>query len=168
MTNKAVALVAALGLTAAATFTATWEGESKTVYKDVIGVPTICRGHTGKDVYMGMPKATDAQCDAWHAEDVLEAYRVVQSCVKVPLTPGEKVAWTSFTLNVGPGKQGVKDGMCALKSGRTPSHVRYLNAGQPLDACAMLMQWTKAGGVEFRGLRNRRIAEVRECVKDLK
>ena len=45
----------------------------------------------------------------------------------------------SFAYNVGPGKRGKKDGMCVLKSGATPRHVRRLNAGQHALACSSLM-----------------------------
>lgn len=168
------ATIAALGLTAAVAFTAQWEGDGPKrgslnyPYLDIVGVATVCKGHTGKDVTMSMKPVPDAQCAEWHSLDVLAGYSVVRQCVKVELSEGERTAWSSFALNVGPGGKGRKDGMCMLKSGKVPSHVVLLNQGHRLEACAMLMQWTKAGGVESKGIRNRRVAEVAQCVKDLK
>lgn len=167
-------LAISLGLASTLTFTAMWEGDGPRrgglnyPYLDTVGVATICKGHTGKDVTMSMLPVSDAQCEEWHALDVIAGYKTVRQCVTVPLSEGERTAWSSFALNVGPGGKGRKDGMCMLLSGAVPSHVRLLNQGRRQEACAMLMQWTKAGGVESRGIRNRRIDEVRQCVKDLK
>ena len=83
------------------------------------------------------------------------------------LTEGEYNAWTSFTLNVGPGGKGVKDGFCKLKSGGTPSHIRFILAGDGARACKMLFQWTMPGTNVHKGLLNRRTAEYKVCVGDL-
>lgn len=170
--NKPIAatvLASVLGLGGAFTLVDQheWTGRETTTYKDVVGINTICRGHTGRLAVPGYT-ATREECDKATVDDLLVAYNTVKSCVKVPLTPGEVSGWTSFAYTVGPGKKGVKDGMCMLKSGREPSHVRLLNAGKPAEACAMMAQWTKAGGKVYRGLERRRVDEMAYCYRDLK
>lgn len=167
--TAALAAASALGLGGAYTLVDKheWTGRETAVYRDPVGIPTICIGHTGPLTKIGR-RATPQECTAAALKDLEVAYATVQRCVKVPLTDGEKQAWTSFTFNVGPGAKGVKDGMCMLKNGNLPTHVKLLNAGKPKEACAMLMQWTKAGGVQYRGLVTRRIDEVTYCLKDLK
>lgn len=169
MTVKAriagAALAATLGLGGTWTLVDTWEGNRGTTYRDVVGVPTICRGHTGPLAAKG--RATPAECDAATIDDIQVAAATVDRCATAPLTRGERNAWTSFTLNVGPGKRGVKDGFCVLKSGKEPSHLRLMREGKPRAACEMLLQWNKAGGKELRGLTNRRVDELAMCLEDL-
>lgn len=144
-----------------------FEGNRNTVYLDPLKIKTICRGTThGPLIAKG--KATDAECDQATLEDIQTAAAIVRRCTAgATLTNGEYNAWTSFTLNVGPGGKGVKDGFCKLKSGGTPSHIRYILAGDPARACKMLFQWTMPGTNVFNGLLNRRTAEHAVCVKDL-
>lgn len=164
--NAAIAtLISTAGLTGAFHLVDKWEGNRTTVYKDVIGIKTICRGHTGPLVNKGT--VTQDECDRATYDDLVIAKRVVESCVTANLTDGEWSAWTSFALNVGPGKKGVKDGMCVLKNGNQPTHLKLLNSGRNYEACQMLMKWTNAGGQFTRGLYNRRVDEVRVCIKDL-
>jgi lysozyme len=101
-------------------------------------------------------------------DDLKVAEATVRRCITVPLSQGELNAYTSFAYNVGPGKRGVKDGMCVLKSGAVPSHVRNAQAGRRRAACANLMQWTMPGTNVHRGLYARRVDEVAMCLHDLK
>ena len=167
-TASAAVLAASLGLGGAWSLVDKWEGSSTTMYRDSLGIPTICRGATNTPL-LKLVSVTQDECDDQTLKDLIIARNTVNSCIKVPLTQGETAAWVSFALNVGPGKRGPKgkDGMCMLKSGALPSHVKLLAQGKNKEACAMLMQWTKAGGKTLRGLYNRRLDETAICMRDL-
>lgn len=167
MSATVAAALAAASLIPAFDLVDRFEGNRNTVYLDPLKIKTICRGTThGPLIAKG--KATDAECDAATLEDIKTAAAIVDRCTTgITLTSGERNAWTSFTLNVGPGGKGVKDGFCRLKSGKEPSHIRLMRAGKPAEACKMLFQWTMPGTNVFNGLLNRRTAEHKVCVKDL-
>jgi lysozyme len=156
-----VATLAAAGFVASK-----WEGTKSVAYQDHIGVWTICTGHTGPEVVKGL-KATRAQCDAWLEKDLNIAYETTLRCVPNSLPNSVRAAFISFTFNVGPGGKGRKDGMCMLKSGNIPTHVKLLRSGQYVQACDMLMKWTGAGNVYSQGIYNRRVDEVKLCKADL-
>ena len=142
-------------------FTANWEGKTYKAIKPVPSDPwTICHGHT-KGVKEG-DTATDEQCDKWLQEDLIEAALIVDSCIVAPdwapLTPERHAALTDFALNVGPGRKGVKDGLCILKNGQHSTIRRMAAAGNWPQVCAGFLQWVKAGGVFYRGLERRRQA----------
>mgnify|MGYP006051667231 FL=1 len=161
------AAIAAAGLIPAFDLVDKFEGNRSEVYKDPLGIPTICRGTThGPLIAKG--KATRDECDTATLEDIQTAAAIVRRCTAgATLTEGEYNAWTSFALNVGAGGKGRKDGFCTLKSGKVPSHIRLIKSGQPGAACKMLFQWTMPGTNVFNGLLNRRTAEYKVCVKDL-
>jgi lysozyme len=153
-----------LGLAGALAIIPVYEGTRLHSYKDPVGISTDCIGHTGKDV---RAVNTLEQCYQKLYGDLATANAVVDSCVTVTLSSSERSAYASFAFNVGPGKRGVKDGFCRLKNGNEPMFLRSLNSGKRIQACAALMQWTKAGGVELPGLVKRRSAEVALCKQDL-
>jgi hypothetical protein len=65
---RGLAAIAALiiaAVTAIEPATKAAEGEELAADLDAGKVPTICRGHTGPELYLGM-KATPAQCAAWY------------------------------------------------------------------------------------------------------
>lgn len=167
MKNAAAAAAMVLGLGGAFNVVDKfeWTGKELTSYLDPLGIRTICRGHTGYLAQRGY--ATREECDKITLEDLQRFKKVVESCVHVPLSNGELNAWVSFAYNVGPGKKGVKDGMCMLKNGRVPTHVRLLNEGKHRAACEMLLQWTMPGTVVYNGLLRRRTDELALCVRDL-
>nr|WP_276554179.1 lysozyme [Cupriavidus gilardii] len=85
--------------------------------------------------------------------DVLgEANAGVNSCVRVPLTDGQRTAFVSFTYNVGRGA------FCGS------TLVRKLNAGDYVGACNELPRWVYAKGVKLPGLVNRREQERALCL----
>lgn len=136
------------------------EGEVYAGYLDPIGIVTACVGHTRT---AELRPYTKSECEELLAQDLLEANRIVDRCVAVPLEPHQRAAFISFAFNVGPGKAGVKDGFCVLKNGRTPTFLRRLNAGDYAGACAGLEAWRTAGGRVFRGLVKRRADERALC-----
>lgn len=165
---KALSAIGAAGvsLLLALGFTAGWEGKTNHAIRPVPGDPwTICHGHT-KGVKEG-DTATDEQCEKWLQEDLTEAALIVDSCIvapdSAPLTRERHAALTDFALNVGPGKEGVKDGLCVLKSGK-PSTIRRMAAiGDWPAVCAGFRDWVKAHGVYLTGLDRRRKAEQALC-----
>ncbi|CAB3798821.1 Lysozyme RrrD [Pararobbsia alpina] len=82
----------------------------------------------------------------------------VTRIVKVPLSPGEKLAYTDFVFNEGSGNFA------------SSTLVRKLNAGDHAGACNELSRWDKAEvegeAVALAGLTKRRAAERLVCLGD--
>lgn len=156
------ARLAALGLAGALTIVPVWEGLRLKMYRDPIGIPTDCFGHTGKDV---RAVNTIEQCYEKFYVDIIAANKIVDSCVAVPLNPNQRSAFASFAFNVGPGRKGYKDGFCVLKNGNQPAFLRALNKGDYVNACYGLTSWVNAAGKPMQGLINRRNAEMALCMK---
>lgn len=147
--------LAAYGLSASlilagGTLVAPWEGKENTAYKDVVGVWTQCYGNTN-NVDRTKPK-TDDECTDELAEELVKYNTQMKKYVHVPLTTGQEAAFTSITYNIGVG------------AWSKSSMVRLLNNGQYTEACQFLMRYNRAGGVEYRGLTNRRKAEMEVCL----
>jgi len=146
-----IAIAAAAGVIAlAAGIVKPWEGRSLPVYKDIVGVPTVCYGHTGPDVKAGQPARTPAECEALLTGDLAVAYGHVRRCI-VGGTDYQLAAVTSLAFNVGP------RAVC----GSTLQ--RKANAGDWKGACAEIGRWVYAGGKKVRGLVRRREAERAMC-----
>ena len=131
-------------------FVMTWEGKSNKAYLDIVKVPTICYGET-KGVKLGDYK-TDEQCDTSLAKELVVYNKQMLSYVRVPLTPQENAAYTSFVWNVG---------ATAFKNSTL---LKKLNNNQREEACNELLKWNKAGGNVVHGLTNRRQAEHKVCL----
>ncbi|MEM5541736.1 lysozyme [Sulfitobacter sp. AS92] len=132
-----------------------WEGKRHTAYRDIVGVWTICYGHT-RTAGPGQHK-TDAQCKALLIAEIAE-YRdewlayVNEKAKTYWLPPTRKAAYTSLAFNVGWTGAG--------KSTAT----RRLNAGDIEGGCQAISWWNKAGGKVVRGLVRRRTEEVTLCL----
>ncbi|MEL7395392.1 MAG: lysozyme [Pseudomonadota bacterium] len=135
---------------------AKWEGKRNHSYRDIVGVWTICYGHTrtaGPDQYK-----TDAECEALLRDEIFE-YReglhayFTEETKEFRLTPKRDAAYTSLGFNVGIAGAG--------KSTAT----RRLNAGDIRGGCEALTWWNKAGGRVVRGLVNRRAEEKSLCLE---
>lgn len=135
-------------------FVAGWEGDERVAYADKLAynVPTVCNGHTGPDVRVG-DVWTKAQCDAVLVRNLEKHGQGLLACVTTPINQNQYDALSAWTFNVGVG--------AACSS----TLVKLLNAGQHTAACDQLMRWNRAGGVEVRGLTNRRKAERDLCLK---
>jgi len=137
---------------------AKWEGKRNAAYRDIVGVLTICYGHT-KGVRI-TDVMTDAECDALLRAELLE-YRhglhgyFTPETIQGRLTPERDAAYVSLAYNVGIGG-----------AGRSTA-VRRLNAGDIRGGCAALGWWNKAGGRVVRGLVNRRAEETELCLEGL-
>lgn len=136
-------------------FVAKWEGKRNAAYQDIVGVWTICYGHTA-GVSPG-DRMTDEECLALLREDI-RSYRVnlhqffTDETQRYRLTPERDTAFTSLAINVGWSGAG--------KS----TAVRRLNAGDIRGACKALTWWNKAGGRVVVGLVNRRSNECELCL----
>lgn len=150
--------VAAGGLAAvlalAAVVIARWEGVRYTPYQDVVGVWTVCYGHTGPDV-IPSKKYTKAECAALLEADMIEANRHVRRCIARPMPATVEAALTSLVFNVGPKP------VC----GGTPG--RLAKAGDWAGACRSLDLYKFAGGRVYRGLVARRADERAMCERGL-
>ncbi len=153
MSKKAIAAGAAAVIAAAAAIVKPWEGMETQVYADIVGVPTVCYGHTGKDVLLGQPKRTMAECNRLLEGDLATAYAAVKRCIPEPLPAPTEAALVSFVFNVGP------SGVC----GSTLQ--RHMRAGNIAQGCGQFMRWVNAGGRRVQGLVNRRTAEYRVCME---
>jgi lysozyme len=133
-------------LAGAIAFTGSWEGRRYVAYQDSGGVWTLCDGHT-KGVHKGM-RATDAQCDAMLAEDIIEHETGLLACApQMATVPGNTyIAINDWAFNVGVG--------AACKS----TLIRKVKAGDLRGACNELSRWVYVNGKVIAGLRNRRVA----------
>lgn len=145
-------------LAATVAFVSPWEGMVPVAYLDRIASPpvwTVCYGET-RGVQQG-DEYTPEECAAM-LETALAEYRDgLTACIpSLPEQPeGVQVSLTSWSYNVGTG--------AACRS----TLARYANAGDWVGACNQLPRWNRAGGVEVRGLTNRRAAEQRLCLEAL-
>ena len=144
------ARVVAVAMSAALALGVKFEGERLQAYRDPVGIPTICRGHT-QGVRMG-DVATPAQCAAFAQADTMAALRDVDRLVTVPINGNELGAYTDFVYNVGAAKFA------------SSTMLRKLNAGDHEGACRELLRWVYAGGRVLPGLVKRREAEYRLCI----
>lgn len=126
------------------------EGRRHEPYRDVVGVITVCDGHTGQDIIPGK-YYTDAECDALLNKDLALVAARVDPLIKVSIPESERAALYSFAYNVGTG--------ALAKS----TLLRKLNAGDHAGACNELRRWTYAGGKQWQGLVTRREIEREVC-----
>ncbi|MEO7917775.1 MAG: lysozyme [Dokdonella sp.] len=128
------------------------EGLRLQTYQDIVGVRTICFGHTGKDVKPGMVLDFTA-CRGLLGDDMVIALNSVLSCTRVPVTSWQLASLASFTLNLGGGRY------C------TSTMVKMINAGAPADVwCRQMMRFVMADGIKRRGLEIRRAEEMDICL----
>lgn len=140
-------------LTLAIVAVAGFEGLRTTAYQDLVGIPTICFGHTA-EVKLGDTKTVD-ECKALLTDEVVEFGLDVSNRVTVPLSHEEQAAYTSFAYNVGAHAFG------------NSTLLRRLNAGERVAACNELSRWVYARGVKLPGLVNRRAEERALCLSGL-
>lgn len=155
--SKRRGLAAIIGAVAAAgvlTLTPAWEGTELKTYRDLVGVMTYCTGATENAIWG--KTYTPAECRAQLDRDLARHAEGMMACIKVPMTDGQKIAYTDIAYNIGVA------GFCGS------SMVRKTNAGDAKGGCHALLLWSRAGGREIRGLTLRRQAELKICLRDLK
>lgn len=118
-------------------------------YKDIVGIPTVCSGHTGKDVIMGQ-KWTPEACKAQLDKDLGIASKGILECVTVPLNVNQYNALTLFAMNIG------VPAFC-----KSNTVLKPLNQGKYEEAAKGMYKWVYAGGIYSKGLYNRRVKEYK-------
>lgn len=139
---------------ACCTLVAGFEGCDLTAKIDTIGTGrplTWCHGETIGPAKVG-EKFTKTECDSMLEARLPSYWAEIEPCIHVKTSDNEKVAYTSFSYNVGSG---------AFCHGTISSK---LNAGDHKGACDALMLYTHAQGKVVRGLVNRRTAERTVCL----
>ncbi|HID3485063.1 TPA: lysozyme [Klebsiella aerogenes] len=126
------------------------EGRRYYAYQDVVGVWTVCDGHTGSDIRRGH-RYSDKECDALLQSDLRKVAYAIDPLIKVRIPEPTRAALYSFTYNVGPG---------AFASSTL---LKKLNYGDIPAACKELQRWTYAGGKQWKGLISRREIERQVC-----
>jgi lysozyme len=142
----AAAIIGAVGLS---TIMAA-EGIRTKTYLDPVGIPTICYGHTGPDVKLGITLTVE-QCKSILLKDIAFHRKGVEQCIKAPLTPNQRDAVVSFAFNVGVPK------FCRSTMAKRLNAKDYIGAADEFPK----WQYAKVSGraVVLRGLVKRRSAE---------
>lgn len=127
------------------------EGVRYQPYRDVVGIWTVCWGHTGKDIILGKTY-TESECRALLSKDLNAVARQINPYIKVPLPETTRGALYSFVYNVGAGNF------------KTSTLLYKINRGDIKGACEQLRRWTYAGGKQWKGLVTRREIEREVCL----
>ncbi|KVM61734.1 hypothetical protein WJ58_04025 [Burkholderia ubonensis] len=146
------AAVVAAALAISVPLTLSFEGTRTVAYRDPVGIPTACTGHTGADVRVGRVYSPQ-QCTQLLNADSAEAMGAVLDLTTGPINANELAALTDFTFNVGRGNLA------------SSTLLRKFNAGDHPGACKELLRWVYAKGVKLNGLVRRRQAEYEVCMK---
>ena len=105
------------------------EGRRYYAYQDVVGVWTVCDGHTGTDIRRG-DRYTDKECDNLLRADLRKVANTIDPLIKVGIPEPTRAALYSFTYNVG------SDAFASS------TLLKKLNAGDVTGACKELQRWT--------------------------
>ncbi|HGY2353402.1 TPA: lysozyme [Citrobacter farmeri] len=127
------------------------EGVRYKPYRDVVGIQTVCYGHTGKDIMLGKTY-TEAECKELLNKDLNTVARQINPYIKVPIPETTRGALYSFVYNVGSGNF------------KTSTLLYKINQGDIKGACEQLRRWNKAGGGVWKGLVTRREIEREVCL----
>lgn len=145
-TAMAVALATAIAMP--------MEGLRQVVYKDPVGLPTVCFGTTGPDVIPGKKYSID-ECKALLNRDMLAAIEQVERC-HPQLPDNVLAAFGDAVYNIGP------------KVACNSTAAKYLKAGNYEAACRELPRWNRATvagvSVVLPGLTKRRNLEMQLCL----
>ena len=147
------AIVGAVAAAALLVFTPSQEGTVLKTYKDLGNVLTYCTGATENAIWG--KTYTVAECKAQLDRDLARHAEGVMSCIHVPLTDGQKVAFVDTAYNIG------------VRAFCGSSMARNANAGYMSAACESLMLWNKVGNRTVQGLTNRRIKTRQFCLYGL-
>lgn len=149
--NKLIAASGSGALAIAAVMIPDFEGVRYEPYRDVVGIQTVCYGHTGNDIMTGK-KYTESECRALLNKDLNTVARQIDPYIKYPIPETMRGALYSFAYNVGAGNF------------KTSTLLFRVNKGDTQGACEQLRRWTYAGGVEWKGLVTRREVEREVCL----
>lgn len=132
-----------------------WEGNVPIPYKDIVGVLTVCRGHTGPDVVV-KKVYSPSECDELTKKDINKAIAgVLKVSPHLLWHPMQLVAATSFSFNVGTGTYAQS------------SVAKKFNEGDFFGGCQALKLYVYANKQYVQGLANRREHEYVVCTSTL-
>lgn len=135
-----------------------FEGLYTHMYRDSVGVPTICYGATAADHVDLSRTYTPQECRDMLGRDLPKYDDQIKKCITpatyAALPPHRHAALVSFTYNLGGG---------AFCHSSIP---RYLNAGNVAAGCHAFLAYDHAGGRVLKGLTTRRQAEYKLCMMD--
>lgn len=147
-------LASALAVLLAFAYVADFEGgvtkHGARAYQDVVGVWTICYGHT--DGVRAGQTATKQECEDLLIEDLFLYNDYINRCIYTPLEVHEQAAILSATYNLGP------------RFACNSTMQRLLNHGDKYGACMQFHRWNRAGGRVLNGLVERRDEESNQCL----
>jgi len=149
--NKIIAAMGGGAIAIAAAVIPSLEGVEHKPYQDVVGVWTVCYGHTGADIIKSKTY-TEAECQALLNKDLKLVANQVDPLIRLPIPDTTRAALYSFAYNVGAG------------AFRQSTLLKKINAGDTVGACNELRRWTYAGGKQWKGLMNRREIEREVCL----
>jgi lysozyme len=137
-------------------FVAAFEGFYPRVYRDEVGVKTICYGQTAADGADFTKVYTKAQCEAMLGRDLAKYDKHLQQyltpAVYAALPTKRHAALISFDYNLGPGN--------------TRRIAPYFNRGDWRGGCRAMLGYNHAGGRVLAGLTRRRQAEYKLCIQE--
>lgn len=154
-----------LGSASLMAFLGNWEGSGTKVYPDELaaGLPTACFGitkHTSPIPVVVGDVWSEEQCIAIASQVVAGTQMDLAKCFKVPPTQPVFDAFSSHMHNFGLGNT------CASRA------MGLYNEGKVAEACRSLAyrpdgspNWSYVGNTFYRGLHNRRKAEMEMCLK---
>ena len=126
------------------------EGWVNHVYRDSVGLPTVCVGVMDKSLKVGT-HYSDEECIALTVKQLQKFIRVVDSVVIVPINDEMRTALISLVYNIG------EDAF------RRSTLVKKLNAGDYIGAANQFTVWVYGGPgpkkTVIQGLINRRLRE---------
>lgn len=149
------AALASIALGLATPTITTAEGQRTIAYKDLVGVLTVCNGHTGKDIVVGRVY-TPSDCQALTKADATKAMNgVLVYSPELVWHPMQLASAISFSYNLGVGTY-------------EKSTVRTLfDTGEFVAACNFMPHYVYAGGKVIPGLVNRRKREQAICLSTM-
>lgn len=131
------------------------EGPAPNPYRDVVGVLTVCYGHTGSDIKPGKTY-TEQECRFLLEKDLNNVAAQIDPYITYPIPDTTRAALYSFAYNVGPARF------------KKSTLLTVLNEGYTAGACDQLRRWVYAGGKQWKGLMNRREIEREVCLMGVK
>jgi lysozyme len=150
-TKAAAATAAAIAL--AIPFVAAFEGYFPRVYRDPVGVKTICYGQTAADGADFSKVYTKQECLDMLGKDLARYDAMVRKCIPQVQPPHREAALISFVYNLGQGN------LCHS------AVARNINAGNIVAGCNAMLAYNHAGGRVLSGLTRRRQAERALCLR---
>lgn len=131
------------------------EGVRHVSYRDIVGVLTVCVGHTGPDVVVHKVY-TQTECDKLTEQDATKAANgVLKYSPHLIYHPMQLASAISFSYNIG--VEGYGKSVVAAD----------FNRGDFQAGCSALFKYEYAGGKYSEGLANRRAQEYTVCVSTL-